>query len=132
MVTVHDKGRTAFQNKLNSLPDGAALSLVPGEFPGPVVLHRSVTLDGQGATLWARQGPVLTVAAAGVVLRNLKIEVTGDGDSDHPEDGCALLVEAADGLRVENVEVRGSVIGLPQEAGVWRYPSSLWLGQLPH
>jgi parallel beta-helix repeat protein len=130
MVTAHDKARTAFQSKLDSLRDGAALQLVTGEFPGPVVLQRAVTLDGRGATLWAMQGPVLTIAADGVVLRNFKIEVTGDGGDD-PEDGCAILVQAPGGVHLENVEVRGSVIGLPEEEGEWRHPLSLWLGQLP-
>src|SRR5262245_58218052 len=129
MVTAHDKARTAFQGKLDSLADGAALQLVPREFPGPVVIQRSVTLDGQGATIWALQGPVVTVAADNVVLRNFRIEVTGEGGDD-PEEGCAILVEAPNGLTLENVEVRGSVIGLPEEEGVWRYPSSLALGQL--
>src|SRR5262249_13839385 len=131
-TTTHDKARDTFQKKLDSLRDGASLQLTPREFPGPVVLQRSVTLDGQGATLWSMQAPALTIAADGVVLRNFKVEFTGEGDGVDPESECAILVQAQKPPVLENVEVRGTVVGLPAEEGVWRYPLSLHVGHVPH
>lgn len=72
------KARVEFQNRLDSTPEGATLRLSRGEFPGPVSITRRLTLDGQAATIWALEGPVVSVLAGGVVLRNLTIEVTGE------------------------------------------------------
>jgi nitrous oxidase accessory protein NosD len=129
MTTTHEKERQAFQSKLDSLRPGAVLQLTPREFPGPIKLNREgITLDGQGATIWAFRGPVVTIAAPRVVLRNFRIEVTEHGTT--PEEEAAILVAAADGLKLENVEVRGSVMGIPEEEGLWRYPQTLHLGAL--
>ncbi len=130
MVTTHEKDRQLFQQKLDSLSDGQALQLMPREFPGPLVINRSVALDGQKATLWAPTGPVLTVTAPNVTLKNFRIEVTGDGEND-PQDDCAIEVQSQ-GVKIENVEVRGAIVGIPGEEGAWRYPYSLALGLLPH
>src|SRR5262249_18007375 len=40
------------------------------------------------------------------------------------------LVNVRRGISVENVEVRGLIMGLPEEEGVWKYPHVLHLGQL--
>jgi hypothetical protein len=132
MITSHERDRAAFQKDLDSLDDGDTLELVPREFPGPVVLSRSATLDGHGATVWALEGPVLTLDASEVVLRNLKIEVTGEDPVEGAEERCAILLRRASKLTLDNVEVRGSVIGLREEAGDWHYPHSLSIGQLAH
>jgi F-box protein 11 len=130
MATTFDKARAALQQKLDSLNDGQSLQLMTSEFPGPLAINRSVTLDGQKATMWAPTGPVLTINAPNVTLKNFRVEVTGDGDND-PQDDCAIDVQSPN-VRLENVEVRGAVAGLPGEEGAWRYPYSLALGQLPH
>src|SRR5208282_4655708 len=53
------KAREEFQNRLDSTPEGATLRLPRGEHPGPVSITRRLTLDGQGATIWALEGPVV-------------------------------------------------------------------------
>lgn len=115
------------QARLGAQPEGASVNFASRyEYPGPVVLDKTLVLDGCGATLWALAGPVLTVQAA-VCLRNLRIEVTGDALASDAA-ACAIMVAPGGHLTLENVEVRGLVRGLPQEEGVWHYPHGLALG----
>lgn len=115
------------QAQLDAQPEGASVDFAPRrEYPGPVVLNKTLVLEGYGATLWALAGPVLTIKAA-VNLRNLRIEVTGDAPTTDAA-ACAIIVAPGGHLTVENVEVRGLVQGLPQEEGVWLYPHGLALG----
>lgn len=55
---------------------GGRLRLMPGEYEGPVRITRPCEIDGNGATVWAACGPVLTAASPGVTLKNLRVEVT--------------------------------------------------------
>ena len=130
MSKSNEQAREDFQQRLDAAVDGQSITLGPGELPGPVIVRTAVTLVGQGTTLWALQGPLVSVESSGVVLRNLRIEVTGADDGGDPQQNCALLVEPGGGVRLENVEVRGLVIGLDEEEGEWRYPTALHLGQL--
>lgn len=123
----------SFQDDIDALQDGATLQLIPREFPGPVKINRCMILDGQGATIWSLKGPVVSIRSDGVVLRNVRIEVTGENGTGMAEDECALQIEPGRGVLLEkDVEVRGTVIGLPQEEGDWRYPHSLHIGYLAY
>lgn len=119
------------QVELDKWPAGKELALLPSEYTGPIVISRPITIDGHGATLCALEGPVCRIDGEGVVLRNLNIEVTqrssAIGDTDG---GCALEVRGGQNISLENVEVIGSVRGLPGEEGQWRYPFSLKLGEI--
>ena len=120
-----------FQSDLDELKDGATLQLSPREFSGPVIINKRLTLDGQGATIWALRGPVVSIQSDGVVLRNIRIEVTGENRTGRYDDNCALLIEPGRSIRFEkDVEVRGTVSGLPQEEGNWQYPHSVDIGHL--
>lgn len=125
--------RDTFQQKLNALPDHSTIQLWPpkAEYPGPLIINRPITLDGQGATLWSTVGPVLLIQSQGVSLKNLRIEVTGEQRSN-ARDRCAILVKSGINLQFDNIQVRGSVMGLPQEEGEWQYPECLNLGQLAY
>ncbi|MEQ9671850.1 hypothetical protein [Coleofasciculus sp. G2-EDA-02] len=120
------------QEQLNFLAQGK-LSLWPPhqEYIGSIVINRPLILDGQGATICTNHGPVVSIESDRVSLRNLRIEFTGEVGS-RIEDQCAILVKSGQGLQLDNVEVRGSVMGLPEEEGEWNYPESLHLGQLSH
>lgn len=131
MSTSYDLERTKFQSRLDSTANGSVVQLSPQEFPGPVVIKRPLVLEGNGATIWNYTGPVISSQVDGVVLRNVKIEVTGATEAGQSKDGCALWVKPGSNIQFENVEVRGSVIGLWQEEGEWRYPNALLLGPLP-
>jgi hypothetical protein len=115
----------AFQERLDAAPPGALVRLLPGEYPGPVVVRRPLTIDGQGATVWALAGPALAIDADRVRVRHLGVEATG-GEAPGSPAGCALLVCAGRQANLENVVVRG-LIG---EDGCWRLPDALHLGRL--
>jgi Right handed beta helix region len=120
------------QDRLDQLADGETLTLDPPrkEFKGPLVIRKPVRIEGQNGTICARAGPILQIEAAGVVLRDLNVDVTG---RDAPTDGdgaCALVVQPGLSVALENVAVRGNVLGLEDEEGVWRAPRSLNLGAL--
>ncbi|MBX9580186.1 MAG: hypothetical protein K2X87_07735, partial [Gemmataceae bacterium] len=120
--------------ELQHLLDGAGTDEVveidpPRERPGPVVVRSGLTLDGKGCTIWGLAGPVVVVKGANAVLKNLRIEHTGDRADAGPAAGVALWVEGP-GLALENVTVRGAVAGLAAEEGEWRYPHQLTLGSL--
>jgi len=101
--------------------------LEPGEYQGPLRIERACTLDGCGATLWGGSGPVLEIAAADVTIKNLRVELTGEASTDAA--GIALRAAAgAANLRLENVEVKGAVVGLAREAENWALPSVIALG----
>jgi CHAT domain len=131
-INVCNQTKSVLQSQLDSLDQEATLSLWPpnGEYAAPVVINQPLTLDGRGATIWALAGPVLSIESHGVNLRNLRIEVTGcEVGGSSPED-CAIVVKSGQDLQVHNVEVRGTVMGLPDEEGEWKYPKLLHLGQL--
>ena len=64
---------------------GPVFTLIPGEYEGPLRVDRPCTVDGCGATLWAARGPVLVIAAPGVTVKNLRVEVTETAAADRPE-----------------------------------------------
>ncbi|HJT77426.1 MAG TPA: serine/threonine-protein kinase, partial [Gemmataceae bacterium] len=126
------KTMNALQNLLDGATDGQPLRLSPanGEFQGPVVIRAPLVLDGQGATIWAERGPVISVLAGGVVLNRLNIEVTANDAAADGEAGCALQVAPGLPITLDHVAVRGSVRGLDAEEGDWDYPRSVKLGAL--
>jgi hypothetical protein len=122
----------AVQSALDSKATGEILDLAPGEYAGPFAIRRRVTVDGHGATFWALKGPLVVVCSRGVVLRNLRIEVTGDESEKDADEACAIQVNPGADLHLENVDVRGGIRGLEEEEGEWRYPKSIHLGALSH
>src|ERR1700682_421577 len=131
MHPLQEQERGIFQRDLDALPDDGTLTLLPREYPGPVVLNHPLVIDGQSSTVWALNGPVISCEADGIILRNLRIEITGGTGTGRVEDHCALKVSPGCGITLENVEVRGSVIGLWQEEGDWHIPNSLPIGSVP-
>ena len=113
------------QHTLDSAPTGATIRLPRGEYRGPIRIARALTIEGAGAVIWAQNGPVISVNSGGVTLRDFQIEVTdgsGGGESD-----VALKVEGA-APTLQNVGVRGRVVGINRESGEWKLPASLDLG----
>ncbi|ODH01468.1 hypothetical protein A4S05_28855 [Nostoc sp. KVJ20] len=123
---------TFLQQQLNTQQNNETLSLWPpnGEYQGPIIINHSLTLDGQGATIWSLIGPVLSIQSDRVILKNLRIEVTGCKDISSQQDACAILVNSSKNLEFHNVEVRGTTMGLPEEEGAWKFPNLLTLGKL--
>ena len=113
------------QASIDAADEGAVIEIVPNEYHGPFVVRKPLTLrGGLGVTLCCKVGPVLTVDASGVALENLIIEVVGDATAPGAE-GCALQVNSGHEVRTRDVQVKGSVIGVPGEEGVWDLPPVL-------
>jgi hypothetical protein len=120
------------QDRLDQLGDGETLKLDPprNEFKGPLVIRKPVRIEGQHGTICALTGPILQIEAQGVVLRDLNVDVTGRDAPVDGEEACALVVGPRLFVELENVAVRGNVLGLEDEEGVWRCPHALQLGPL--
>ncbi len=126
----HENIRQTLQSQLDNPPPlNQILKLLPQEYPGPLFIKKSVIIDGQGATLWALTGPVLSINANEVTIRNLNVEVTGDVFAKSEEE-CALYLQNSANVQFENVQVRGQITGIERETGQWQYPHSLHIGEL--
>jgi stress response protein SCP2 len=120
---------SALQQLIDDTPPGGTLRLEPGEFSGPIVLRRPLTLQGEGGVIWARSGPVVTVESAQVSLHGVEIQVTDSAAARGNED-VALLVRASTCPSLSGLRVRGRVMGAGDDGGVWKLPDSLDLGVL--
>ncbi|HLN26500.1 MAG TPA: right-handed parallel beta-helix repeat-containing protein [Gemmataceae bacterium] len=123
---------TDLQAQLDLATNGQPLQLDPPgrEFQGPIIIRKAIVLDGHGATVWAKKGPVISVLANGVVLNSINVEVTGNDANLDGEANCALAVAPGLGITFNQVSVRGNVRGLDSEEGDWSYPRSINFGQL--
>lgn len=123
------------QALVDATPPGGTLRLDPPgtTLEGPARITHPITIDGQGATIWARQGPVLVIASSGVVLRHLSVEVTSRHLPPSPGARTALRVESAAGeaLQAEQVTLFGASEGIPGDGGPWETPRVAALGLLP-
>jgi len=124
--------RKSLQESLDELHAGETVKLDPpgNEFKGPLVIRKPVVIEGRGGTIWAVTGPVLQVESGGVLLRDLAIEITSRDTALSGEDACALKVRAGLSVELDNVAVRGTVVGLAQQEGEWHFPRVLALGRL--
>lgn len=95
--------------------------MTPGEYEGPLIITRSCVVDGGMATLWAAGGPVLTIDAPGVTIRNLRVEATGE------RPGTVIRSNYPDAV-LSGVEINGDAAGFPAEATGWNLPSLISLG----
>lgn len=124
-----ERTRHELQTLLDNPPPRQVLKLIPQEYPGPLFINKTIILDGQGATLWALQGPVLSIDAPAVTLKNLNIEVTGENLST-AQANCAIYFKRQTTTHFDQVHLHGQVLGLSSEEGEWHYPHSLSLGTL--
>lgn len=99
--------------------------LAPGEYEGPLIVRRPCVIDGGMSTLWAEKGPVLTVDAAGVTVKNLRVEVTGALNG--PKTSVAVQTNYLDTI-LEGVEARGKIFGFADEDGTLEIPTVISLG----
>lgn len=95
----------------------------PGEYEGPLVITRSCTVDGGMSTLWAADGPVLTIDAPGVTIQNLRVEAT----EQRERPGTVIRSNYPDAV-LSGVEINGDAAGFPAEAAGWNLPSVISLG----
>ena len=75
---------TPLQPLIDSAEEGSTLLLEPGNYAGPVLIDKPLTLDGQGkVTLDAGgKGSVIVVETDGAVIRNLHLTNSGESHND--------------------------------------------------
>lgn len=100
------------------------ITIPTGEYAGPFVIRKSCTVCGATATLWAERGPVLTIEAPHVKLRDIRIDVTGRAAD--AQGNAAVLSRTGDTI-AENVSIHGDALGFPEEEQV-SLPHLLALG----
>ncbi len=118
------------QKLINDTNAGGTLKLTPPkqEYQGPIVIKKPIVIDGEHSSFWAKEeGPVLEVQSSGVVLKNLNVEITGNEKNLSEDKACAIIVKKGVGITLNNVSVRGNVLGLDDEEGDWLYPRSIRL-----
>lgn len=106
--------------------EGEHISLPAGEFEGPFHIAKRCTVTGINTTLWAEHGPVLTIDVPGVVLREMRVDVTGNN-----ADGEAVAILSRTGdTTAERVSVLGMVRGFGAEDSV-SLPKLIAFGEFP-
>jgi len=101
------------------------VNLAPGEYEGPLIISHPCVVDGGNATIWAQSGPVISINASGVTIKNLRVEIASD--TPQSDNSVAVLSSAGD-TAFENVEVKGSVEGIRGEQDQWSAPSLISIG----
>ncbi len=118
------------QDLIDAAAPGSTLILQRGEYPGPITIAKPLDLEGRDSAIWSKDGPVVTLAAPGITLHDLDLEITVS-DADSGEKGVALRVEKADSpLELDSVRLIGRIGGLGTGDGVWKLPRALDLGEI--
>lgn len=101
------------------------VKLPSGEFEGPFRITKPCSVVGNATTLWAKEGPALSVESKGVSLTDLRIEITGN-----PSNKASFIALSSryNDVALSEVEVYGDVIGVDGEDGPWDIPRVIALG----
>ncbi|MBD9448631.1 nitrous oxide reductase family maturation protein NosD [Rhizobium sp. RHZ01] len=88
------------------------ITLQPGKHKGPVKIVKPVTVEGEpgAAIIGDGKGTVVTIDAAGVVLRGL--EISGSGTNLEGADSGVFATENAKGALIERNKVTGNLYGI--------------------
>lgn len=93
------------QTLINDAPPGAVLKLEPGRYSGPVVVNKTLTIDGGGQVVidGGGRGTVFVLEANGATLRGLHL--TNSGASHDSDDACLNVRgdrNVIEDLRIDN------------------------------
>ena len=114
---------SALSDIIANTPAGGTAALPAGEYEGPVVINKPLTLRGSSATVWSKHGSVIEVSSQGVTLEGLRVEIT-EGALSEP------AITAKFPVNIRAVEVLGTVSGFGAEDGECGIPRALQLGKL--
>ena len=91
-------------------PENGVLKPTPGEYSGPVVITKPITIDGQGEVIvdGGAMDTVISIRSDNVVLRGLQIK--GSGESFDKVDAGILL--EADNALIENNVLEDVLFGI--------------------
>jgi len=113
MLIQRDKrihGLPPFQDLVDKAPAGSVLKPPPGQYAGPVIVNKPLTIEGGGeVTIDAGdKGTVFVLNANNAVLRG--VHLTGSGDSHDTDDSC-LDVRGHHNL-VEDLTIDNCLFGI--------------------
>lgn len=101
----------SLQATLDAARPGDVVELGPGEWPGPAVVDKSLTLRGTGGVLDGHnRGRVLTVSAPEARVENLRI--TNSGDNLATPDACIYVSKAASNAVITDNHLSGCAFGI--------------------
>ncbi len=111
-ISLSAASTTSLQQAIDAAAPGDTLVLEPGEFRGPVVIDRSVTLRGnEGASIVGNNtGSVITIKAADVVVSGLTI--SGSGSDLDTQDSGIFAAETAKRAVIEKNRIVGNLHGV--------------------
>src|SRR5690606_19393679 len=100
------------QHAIDQALSGDVVVLEPGEHKGPVIIDKTLTLQGEkGAALVGKgEGSVITVNEPGTVVRNL--EIRGSGKDLFAMDSGIFVAQTAEGARIEDNAILDNLIGI--------------------
>lgn len=119
--------RTVNIQQILDNPDATgAVRLPHGEFEGPFYINRPCVVVGNNTTLWAKDGPVVTINSHGAALKDLRVEIT-----DNKTARSISVATNSQDSRFSNVEIIGSVKGVAGEECEWGVPKVVNLKKFP-
>lgn len=91
-------------------PEGGTLEPPPGEYSGPVVIRKRITIDGKGKVVvnGRGSGSIITIEADGTIIKGLHLINSGDS---HDKVDAGMLVKANDTVVQDNV-IEDSLFGI--------------------
>ncbi len=103
-------GLQPFQELVDAAPAGSVLKPPPGNYAGPVVVSKPLTIDGGGlVTIDAGdRGTVFSLEAGNSVLRGIRL--TGSGENHDTDDSC--LDVRGHGNVIENLVIDNCLFGI--------------------
>lgn len=90
--------------------DGDTVELPAGEWPGPLVLDRPLTLRGPGTLRSSGVGDTLVLDAPGVVVEG--VGVVGSGPSMDAQDSCVRFTQRATAAVLRGSDLSGCLFGV--------------------
>ena len=74
----------SLQQLVNTAKPGDVITPPPGVYPGPLLIDKAITLDGQGKVIIdaAGTGSVIVLKADGATIRNMHLMNTGESHND--------------------------------------------------
>ncbi|ACV36675.1 periplasmic copper-binding [Candidatus Accumulibacter phosphatis] len=103
-------GLPFLQDLINAAPAGSLLKLDPGRYSGPVVVNKTLTIDGQGAVTidGGGKGTVFVLEANQALVRGLHL--TNSGSSHDSDDAC--LNVRGDHNVIEDLRIDNCLFGI--------------------
>ena len=103
-------GLKPFQELVDKAPAGSVLKPPPGNYAGPVIINKPLTIEGNGQVSIdaGDKGTVMVLNTSGAALKGLHL--TGSGDSHDTDDSC--LDVRGDNNLIEEVRIDNCLFGI--------------------